>query len=575
MSLKRATVKRNELGVQLLSRQVHSQVFKNTVFPPPDAAYIQIARDHLATHGLDPTQGSVLPNISFTLPPLQGKNLNEHFHRLGAAAAQPWLDLARDFAFSSLPPKPDYWSLQSGWTKYVYQDDGSSYHLPVDHPDDAALSFDIETLPNCHPYPIMACAVSKDAWYAWVSPWLLGESEDPEHLIPFGNPDMHRVVVGHNVSYDRGRIAEEYSLKGTKSRFIDTMALHVAVKGISSHQRPAWKKHRKTKEEEEERLVEAIEVVENALQSGKVLNQEGPDEKKEGLRNLRSDMEESLPLLQADEAGVGEASSKRWEDLTSGNSLADVARLHCDIEMEKDIRNDFLTLSREEILDNLQEYLNYCGNDVYVTHAVFSRVLPAFLTACPSPVSFAGILTMGSSFLTVNESWEKYIENAEGAYRELEESVKGRLVQLANEARELMVDDGWKGDVWLEQLDWTPKIAKESRGIVRERVRRLIAPISIHDSLYTSRILGPKGMNPRRNTQNGFKRYFQNHFNQTHSGPLSLSCLISHLTVRLWLTPRSMDGIHSSTDRSPHFHHPAHRSVKSRTYSPPRMASST
>lgn len=418
-----------------------------------------------------------MPNISFTLPPLQGQNLDEHFHRLGAAAAKPWLNLARDFAFASLPPKPDYWNLQSGWTKYVHQDDGSSYHVPVDHPDDAALSFDIETLPNCHSYPIMACAVSKDAWYAWVSPWLLGESEDPEHLIPFGNPDMHRVVIGHNVSYDRSRIAEEYSLKGTKSRFIDTMALHIAVKGISSHQRPAWKEHRKTKEEEEERRVEAIEAVENLLQNDQVLNQEGIDEKKkEELRKLRSDMEESLPLLQADEIDIDEASSKRWEDLTSANSLADVARLHCDIEMDKDIRNDFLNLSREDILDNIQDYLNYCGNDVNVTHAVFSRVLPAFLKACPSPVSFAGILTMGSSFLTVNESWEKYIENAEKAYRDLEENVKGRLVQLAHEAKELMVDDKWKGDVWLEQLDWTPKIAKESRGVTREQVCRLIAP---------------------------------------------------------------------------------------------------
>ena len=469
--LKRATVKRNELGVQLLSRHVHSQVFKNIAFPPPNARYIQIARDHLAAHGLDPSQGSVLPNISFALPPLQGKNVDEHFHRLGAAASQPWLGLARDFTFASLPPKPDYWNPQSGWTKYVHQDDGSSYHVPVDHPDDAALSFDIETLPNYHPYPIMACAVSKDAWYAWVSPWLLGESKDPEHLIPFGNPDMHRVIVGHNVSYDRGRIAEEYSLKGTKSRFIDTMALHVAVKGISSHQRPAWKKHRKTKEKEEERRVEAIEAVEILLQKNKVLDQEGIDEaKKEELRRRRSDMEESLPLLQADEADIDEASSKRWEDLTSGNSLADVARLHCDIDMDKNIRNDFLVLSRGEILDNIQEYLNYCGNDVRVTHAVFSRVLPAFLEACPSPVSFAGILTMGSSFLTVNESWEKYIENAEKAYRELEESVNGRLVQLAHEAKALMVGDKWKGDVWLEQLDWTPKIAKESRGVVREQV---------------------------------------------------------------------------------------------------------
>ena len=547
---------------------MHSQVFKNITFPPPSEACIQIARDHLDAHGLDPSQGSVLSNISFTLPPLQGKNIDEHFHRLGATTAQPWLGLARDFSSASLPPKPDYWSLQSGWTKYIYRGDGSSYHIPVDFPDDTALSFDVETLPHYHPYPIMACAASEGAWYAWISPWLIGESMDPEHLIPFGNLDTPRVVVGHNISYDRSRIAEEYSLNGTKSRFIDTMALHIAVKGISSHQRPAWKKHRKTKEKEEERRVEAIETVENLLQESEILDQEGIDEtKKEGLRKLRSDMEESLPLLLSDEADIDEASSKRWEDLTSTNSLADVARLHCDIEMDKGIRDDFLTLSREGILDNVQDYLNYCSEDVYVTHAVFSRVLPEFLNACPSPVSFAGILTMGSSFLTVNESWEKYVENAEKVYKDLEENVRGRLVQLAQEAKKLMVDDNWKGDVWLEQLDWTPKIAKESRGIVCEQARRSVIPsrISIHHALRALR--RAKEKNPRCNTQNGSKHYSPIRSNPAHSRILFLSCLISHSMVHLWPIPRSMDGTPLSTDKPYQSRHLNHRSAKSRTCS--------
>ena len=560
----------------MLSRHVHSQVFKNVTFPPPEGAYVQIARDHLAAHGLDPSQGSVLPNISFTLPPLQGKSIDEHFHRLGAAASQPWLDLAHGFASASLPPKPDYWNLQSGWTKYVHKADGSSYHIPVDHPDDAALSFDIEGLPNCHPYAIMACAVSRDAWYAWISPWLLGESENPEHLIPFGNPDMHRVVVGHSVSHDRGRIADEYSLKGTKSRFIDTMALHVAVKGISSHQRPAWKKHRKTKEKEEERRVEAIEAVEILLQESEVLDQEGIDEaKRKELRKLCSDMEESLPQLQADEADIDEASSKRWEDLTSTNSLADVAKLHCDIDMDKDIRNDFLILPREEILANIQDYLSYCGNDVYVTHAVFSRVLPVFLTACPSPVSFAGILTMGSSFLPVNESWEKYIANAEKTYRELEENVKGRLVQLAHKAKGLMIDDKWKGDVWLEQLDWTPKIAKESRGVVRELVCRLVAPFRFRIHRIHRTLSRAMKMDLGHNTRNGSKRYFQIRFDPVRSGPLSLSCSISHSTARPWPIRWGTDGTRSSADKPPQFRHPVHLRVKLRTCSPPRMACPT
>jgi DNA polymerase gamma 1 len=334
------------------------------------------------------------------------------------------------------------------------------------------------------------------------------------------------------------------------------MALHIAVKGISSHQRPAWKKHRKSKEKEEERRVEAVEAVENLLQESENL-EEVDETKRERLRKLRSDLEESLPQLQSDEADVDEV--KSWEDLTSGNSLADVARLHCDIDMNKEIRNDFMTLSREEILENAQDYLNYCGEDVYVTHAVFSRVLPDFLRACPSPVSFAGILTMGSSFLTVNESWERYIENAEKVYKELEESVRGRLVQLAQEAKGLMADEKWKGDVWLEQLDWSPKVAKESRGIAREQVRRLVnqPSFSIHRVL---RAMGrAKVMNLRCNLQSGSKRYVQTHSNPARSRPLSLSCL----TLRLMAHPspihQSMDGTRLLTDISSHSRHPPRR----------------
>lgn len=463
-------VKRNEVGVQLLSRQLHEQIFRNVSFPPPHKSYVQIAREHLAMHGLDPSQGSVLPNIGFTLPPLRGRNLDEHFHNIGAAASEPWMSLAKDFASTELPPRPEHWNLQSGWTKYVYAADGSSYCMAVHHPEhdgqpEDMLTFDVETLPAESPYAIMACAASKNAWYSWVSPWLLGESSETQHLIPFGDPDVPRVVVGHNVSYDRARIMEEYSLRGTKFRFLDTMALHVAVKGISSHQRPAWMKHRKTKETEAKQKEEAVDAVMQMLHDLEE-DHDSDAAKKENQQRLRQEIQESLPQLQADEDAEIEMTSKCWEDITCANSLADVAKLHCGIKMDKGIRNDFMTHSREEILDGLQDYLNYCSFDVDVTHSVFRKVLPAFLQSCPSPVSFAGILTMGSSFLTVNEEWERYIENAERTYQELDEKIKIRLIDLAHQAKGMMDSESWRRDPWLSQLDWTPKVAGKSRGIL-------------------------------------------------------------------------------------------------------------
>ncbi|TFY65826.1 hypothetical protein EVG20_g5266 [Dentipellis fragilis] len=433
-------VKRNQVGVQMLSRQLHAQIFKNVSFPAPDARYVQIAQEHLEMHGLDRTQGSVLPDIGFALPPLQGKTIDEHFFRIGGQAAEPWLQLARTLASAKLPPHPDFWDIQSGWTKYHYHPDGSSYSEHVDFPihdgqPEAMVVFDVETMPAYHPYPVLACAATPNGWYGWISPWLLGETTDSQQLIPLGATDVPRLVVGHNVSYDRARIQEEYSLSGTKTRFLDTMALHVAVKGISSHQRPAWMKYRKSKVKEREQKEEAFEaVVELLRETERRQVTEVDATKQEELKKLRQAMEESLPqLLEVEGDGSVEAeadiSSKRWEDITSANSLADVAKLHCGIDMDKEIRNDFMTRTPEEIMANVQDYLH---------------------------------------FLTVNEEWEKYLENAERTYRDLDDEVKKRLISLAMEAKDLVQDGSWADDVWLSQLDWTPKSAGKSRGIVHE-----------------------------------------------------------------------------------------------------------
>ena len=133
-------IKRNELGVQLLSRKLHEQIFRNASFPLPQKAYVDIAQDHLKAHGLDPAQGSVLPDVSFTLPPIQGRTLDEHFYRIGKVSAEPWLSLSQEFAATELPPRPEHWHVQSGWTKYTYMPDGSSYCEAVDYPmHDGAL----------------------------------------------------------------------------------------------------------------------------------------------------------------------------------------------------------------------------------------------------------------------------------------------------------------------------------------------------------------------------------------------------------------------------------------------------
>ena len=140
-------------------------------------------------------------------------------------AAEPYLSMAKKMAWANPPPKPRKWIERSGWTKY--KQDGT--WEAVDAPDESMLIFDTEVMWKETSFACMACAVSPTAWYAWISPWLLGQSKSDRHLIPLGDPSTHRIVIGHNIGYDRARIAEEYDIKQSRHNFIDTMSLHVAT----------------------------------------------------------------------------------------------------------------------------------------------------------------------------------------------------------------------------------------------------------------------------------------------------------------------------------------------------------
>ncbi|KAJ7506236.1 hypothetical protein B0H11DRAFT_2331988 [Mycena galericulata] len=289
--------------------------------------------------------------------------------------------LSRVYLPSRTQPDATEWNIhQSGWTKYHYMPDGSSYSEAVDYPrkDDGSpeelLTFDVETLPNYHPYAIMACAASPSAWYACVSPWLLNESEDPVQLIPLGDPGVPRVKVGHNVSYDRGRTKEEYYLDGTKNRWLDTMALHVAVQCISSNQRPAWMKWRKDRQAEKDMEEEARMAIPLLLQEIETLSM-APETNAEKGRTCGGEEDD--------------VTAKTWESLTSVNSLAEVAALHnVPLTALKSTRDDFMKLPPSAILASLLDYLLIFGQEK------------------------------------------------------------------------------WKDNVWLNQLDWTPKVAGKSRGVL-------------------------------------------------------------------------------------------------------------
>ncbi|KAL4887392.1 DNA polymerase family A-domain-containing protein [Aspergillus karnatakaensis] len=422
-----ATARFNEIGVQQLSDHVYSQIFFDKT-KPPDPDLVALSKDHLARHDLLGKAQEHADPVAFDLPTLQGRTLDEHFFKLGMDSSEPYLTYSKKYAVVNSPQLPRKWVRRSGWIKY--NSDGTSE--PVDAPNESMITFDTEVMYKEHPFAVMACAVSPTAWYAWISPWLLGETENELQLVPLGNPTQPRIVVGHNIGYDRARVLEEYDLKQTSNFFLDTMSLHVAVNGMCSQQRPTWMRHKKNKDLRDKIASENNSVELAALIENKMLREE----------------EQEL-----------------WVGRSSVNSLRDVAKFHCDVTIDKSQRDYFGELDRPQILAKLDELLDYCAADVAITHRVYKKVFPNFLEVSPHPVSFGALRHLSSVILPVNETWKEYLDKAESTYQKRLEDVHRRLVDLCNEALSVKDDpETYTNDPWLRQLDWSGQEIKMVKG---------------------------------------------------------------------------------------------------------------
>uniref|UniRef100_A0A668AVG8 DNA polymerase subunit gamma-1 n=1 Tax=Myripristis murdjan TaxID=586833 RepID=A0A668AVG8_9TELE len=436
----------NPLNIQMLSTNLHKQIFRGQE-PHYKEADVDRSIRHLQTHQLWGKETSLLPDVDLKLPRMYGKNIDEHFRVLAKTQSLPYLEAAIQLQQASLPPMPQEWAWEVGWTRY--EPDGQSRR--VDFPDESALVFDVEVCITEGQSPTLAVAMSPTAWYSWCSKRLIEERYSwssnltltdlipletaVNSLRPLGGQWKERLIVGHNVSYDRAHIKEQYLLKGSKVRFLDTMSLHMAISGLTGFQRTLW-------------------------MASKLGRRRGIQEVKEHMKKTRQKREGPM---------IG---SLNWVDISSINNLADVHALYVGGKpLQKEARETFVKGSMMDVRNNFQDLMQYCALDVLATHQVFTEQLPLFMERCPHPVTFAGMLEMGVSYLPVNQNWERYLEDSQDTFEELQREMKKSLMILADDACQLLQDDRYKEDPWLWDLEWDVQEFKQKKVTASKKKR--------------------------------------------------------------------------------------------------------
>lgn len=409
----------NEINLQMLSSNLYKQIFgspKNTSVLKD----ILSIKQELANFGIntEDASASVIPDVKITIPNLKGKNIEEHFEIIANEQVEPYKEVIKDL-LNEVPPLPTNFVFKDGWTRY--SESGSE---PVEFPHEEGLIFDVEVCVKNGPLPVLATAVSKNAWYSWVSKDLIeGTSTNfmnkrltPESLIPIESSkndegqnlnkfqQKPKIVIGHNVSFDRIRIKEQYWLNESGTRFLDTMSLHVCISGTSSYQRAALKSKNET------------------------------------------------------------AETSHLHTISSLNNLADVYKLYCGKKLDKSERDIFVTGSLSEIKNHFQELMMYCASDVKATHEVLQKVFPIYSERFPHPATLAGMLELGSAYLPVNYNWSRYLEESETTYNDLNLESKACLSRKADQVCRLLKDEKYKEDPWMWNEDWSIKDLKMKKG---------------------------------------------------------------------------------------------------------------
>ena len=395
------------------------------------------------------------------LPDLQGENLSEHFEEIARSQVGEYKKLGDTFAGAELPeiPPADKLVFKPGWTRYT-KSRGKWKTESVPYPLEKAFTFDTETYVHGGAFPIIGTALSAKAAYIWlaselIDPEIPKEQWDQFSLIPIGKD---RFVAGHNISYDRVRAREGYSLENHKPEnfYFDTLSAHIGVSGLAGGQRWLY------------------------VLAGKD-PEDLTDEEKRKLRY-----------------------APKWLDEGSTNSLVAAYNFHVyEVRKffgdnahplnqgDKAVRDIFVKATHlSQIRQMLTEAVDYAVKDAFYTAELFQALWPKYLDATPSLTALCGHYHLNGSVIPLVPDWEDWIQNVEKTFEDHNKEMTKLCQDLVWEyyeqwselyqQNERKADEWVRKDPWMTQLDWDVKTFKGKYAGVPNWVRPFVKDENTH-----------------------------------------------------------------------------------------------